>query len=137
MGTRTLDVAAGESNKWDGDQRALAAQLVGRAMQGCKDRLLPQVAFVTRALAGELPKKTLDFAGHIEAFEYDWHRIRNYVKDWPKPTFSVSHPKKLAEPHQDSPGAGFIHNGRSHAAITLKVALCRVLLPDYICFGYD
>ena len=127
--------------------------LGGRMGNGCgcggsaqsNDRhALPQAAFIHAGVARLLDaRRAIDFVGHIESLEVDWARIGHFVPHWPpfdletwkewKPQNNTSNNMKLnpvrtalelllLKPRDDS---------------RYRRAICRVLLPDYLCFGYE
>ena len=100
--------------------------------------LKPQVAFVTSAVTESLllvGRSSIDFIGHFEDFESDWRRIRHFIPNWPE-----AHHVLLANmsvmPSVQKAGMAALESLPANS-MPMLTPLCRVLLPDYVCFGYQ
>ena len=78
----------------------------------------------------------LDFVGTLENAEQDWAKMtaeaRLGVKIGPLNESLGLHPSTL-----DPQGARQSMIGLLRADVNLRHRLCRLLEPDYICFGYE
>ena len=116
--------------------------------------VLPQVGFVVQALHdGNVPVRGLDFVGKIEELDDEWERLGNAVKEahgiisWPRFNPNLwadqTHPNRQSDPHTKSNAASG-NAARMHMDSLVstvngpeRIALCRIMLPDYACFGYE
>lgn len=103
----------------------------------------PQVAF----LAG----LELGFIGDLDSMDSSWKSLGEHLKleDWPRfnQGYGSTHVKtdaKSGSPARAAMSSLIGANSTSPAALLLKqnetlhrVAMCRVLLPDFVCFGYE
>ena len=90
--------------------------------------LQAQVALVTSAVTDSLLKvgrSSIDFIGHFEDFDSDWRRMRHFLPNWP-----VDETLRIKARSIQADKVSSIHKARS-------IPLCRLLLPDYVCFGYQ
>ena len=116
--------------------------------------VLPQVGFVVQALHDHnIPIRGLDFLGKLEHLNDEWERLGNAVRDahgisasWPRFDANLwadaTHPDRDSNPHTGS-DADSGSDARANMASLVgavgspeRIGLCRVFLPDFVCFNY-
>jgi hypothetical protein len=118
--------------------------------------VLPQVAFVVGALARH-DVASLDYIGRLETLDSDWEELGRHVATsvpeverdnaaWPRfnaNLWSVPWaPRRTADPHaQTNQGANSSAREDMNSLISevgnaARISLCRIFLPDYVCFGF-
>ena len=136
----------------------VAAYLAGRVFNptccGRSARLelhvLPQVAFLTHA-AASLPDGAFDRILRLETLEADWAQMGKAVPGWPpfdaglysvpwhpRPPGKYAHKQSNASsgnPQREQMRSVLGDNATGHRTAE-RLAMCRVLLPDYACLGY-
>jgi hypothetical protein len=111
----------------------------------------PQVAFLAGALdRGQIAGGRLDMIGDIDQMESEWARIGETISGWP--------PYDATETEHDHPRSDATSGSAARAAMQAlvapdeqevdaastmdepspeRLAVCRVLLPDFACLNYD
>ena len=104
---------------------------------------MPQVsALASKLLQAHVDR--FDFLGRLETFRSDWARIQDIIAEWPEYDARLSeqaHPKtnqNSSNPDRAAMAALLapVPPTRLNAISPQRIALCRVLLPDYVCLGY-
>ena len=138
IGTPMLSAVGRRTNR-----RANASIAVGDAIRamvlgadcGAATGVRPQVACVASAVSGGLvTRRSIDFVGRLETFRDDWARIRHFVRDWPALRTPLC---AVAKQRRDTRRIGDVEASRAALSSDHLLAACRMLLPDYACFGYS
>jgi hypothetical protein len=110
---------------------------------------VPQVALLTSAL-GFIPPglegRAFDRLLRLESLDSEWAELGRHIPDWPP--FNATEwrvpwaRRRTVKPHALSNAeSNNVPRGHMRALLaqnhTVRLALCRVLLPDYVCLGYD
>jgi len=106
--------------------------------------VLPQVAFLTHAQSF-VPGGRLHRILRLESLEADWADLGRSITDWP--AFNTTEWRvpwaeyRQTKPHEatnaESSSATRSHMRTLLAEATPRRAICRVLMPDYVCFNYS
>ena len=119
--------------------RQSVSRYAAQFVLGCDERveLTTQIASIASAMEGGLlrvNRSIVDFVGHLDDFESEWDRLGVFLLGLTQLTRRTlpSFPKFPADTARPAGPLLPVELDRA-----LVVALCRVLTPDYVCFGYD